>query len=112
VTDRKIRRTPRRVVPPERSPQFAAQHGWLHMASSGWYLHLDDVRSEPRLSELISNDACWFLAYQDWARNRPRRWDRRAWRAWRRHEAELAAEQAELVRAAFTRPSLRPHSPA
>jgi hypothetical protein len=98
---------PRHIVPPDRSPEFAAQRGWLHMSSSGWYLHVDDVRAEPGLSALVSADAVWFLAYQDWAGRQPRRWQGRAWRSWRREEAALAVEQAGLVRAAFARPSLR-----
>jgi hypothetical protein len=106
-----VERTPtppaRRIVAPERSPEFAGQHGWLHMTSSGWYLHVDDVRAEPGLSALVSADAVWYLAYQDWARRRPRRWQAAAWRAWRKEEAALAAEQSGLVRAAFARPSLR-----
>jgi hypothetical protein len=98
---------PRRIVAPERSHEFAARRGWLHMTSSGWYLHVDDVRAEPGLSALVSADAVWFLAYQDWAGRRPRRWQGRAWRSWRREETALAVEQAGLVRAAFARPSLR-----
>ena len=103
---------PRRVVPPERSVQFASQRGWLHMSSSGWYLHVDDVRAEPELTALVSADACWFLAYQDWAGRRPRRWQGRSWRSWRKEEAALAAEQDGLVRATFARTTLRPQSSA
>jgi hypothetical protein len=103
-------RVPRRVVPPERSPQFASQHAWLRMSSSGWYLHVEDVLAEPALTELISADACWLIAYQDWANRRPRRSPGRAWRSWRKEEAVLAVEQDALVRATFARPSLRPQS--
>lgn len=102
--------SPRRVVPPERTAQFAFQHGLLHMSSSGWYLPVDDVRSEPALTELVSADACWLLAYQDWAGRRPRRWQGRAWRSWRKEEAALAAEQDGLVRATLARRALRPQS--
>lgn len=102
---------PRRVVPPERTAQFAHHHGLLHMSSSGWYLHVDDVREQPELTALVSADACWLLAYQDWARRRPRRWHGRAWRSWRKEEAVLAAEQDGLVRATLARPTtLRPQS--
>lgn len=112
ISEQRVRRAPRHPVPPERSPEFAAQRGWLHMTSSGWYVHVDDVRAEPGLTELVSADACWFLAYQDWATRRPRRWQHRAWRSWRREETALAAEQDGLVRAAFARPSLRQQSPS
>jgi hypothetical protein len=101
---------PRRVVAPDSNPQFASRHGLLHMSSSGWYLRVDDVRIEPELTALISADACWLLAYQDWASRRPRRWNGRAWRAWRKEEAVLAAEQDGLVRATLARPTLRPQS--
>lgn len=104
------RKRPRRVVPPEGSPRFAPQHGLLHMSSSGWCLHVDDVRAEPELTALVSADTCWLLAYQDWAGRRPRRRQRRAWRAWRREEAALAAEQDGLVRATFAQPTVRPQS--
>jgi len=101
---------PRRVVPPDGDPQSASRHGLLHMSSSGWYLLVDDVRGEPDLTALVSADACWLLAYQDWARRRPQRWQGRAWRAWRREEAALAVEQDGLVRATFAVPTLRPQS--
>jgi hypothetical protein len=109
---RAARRTgpPRRVVAPERGRVLAPHRRLLHMSSSGWYLHVDDVRADPELSALVSADACWLLAYQDWARRRPRRWRARAWRSWRKEEAALAAEQDGLVRAAFARPALRPQS--
>ena len=90
--------------------QRGSHAGVLHLSSSGWYLHIDDVRAEPELTALLSADACWLLAYQDWARRRPRRWQRRAWRAWRKEEAMLAAEQDELVRATLARPTVRPQS--
>lgn len=101
---------PRRVVPPAGSPQLASRKNLLHMSSSGWYLRVDDVRAEPELTALISADACWLLAYQDWASRRPRRWQGRAWRSWRKEEAALAAEQDGLVRATLARPTLRPQS--
>jgi hypothetical protein len=104
------RAVPRRVVPPEGTSQFASHQNVLHMSSSGWYLHVDDVRAEPELTALVSADACWLLAYQDWAGRRPRRWQGRAWRSWRKEEAALAAEQDGLVRAALARPTLRPQS--
>lgn len=111
---RPIRRygPPRRVVPPDRAAESASEHNVLHLSSSGWYLHVDDVRAEPELTALISADACWLLAYQDWAGRRPRRWQGWAWRAWRKEEAALAAEQDGLVRVTFARPSLRPQSSA
>jgi hypothetical protein len=102
---------PRRVVPPPGNSQVASRQNLLHMSSSGWYLHVDDVRAEPELTALISADACWLLAYQDWASRRPRRWQGRSWRSWRKEEAALAAEQDGLVRAALARPTLRPQSP-
>jgi hypothetical protein len=94
-------------MPPERNPGGATHQSWLQLTSSGWFLHVNDVRAEPELGELVSADVVWFLAYQDWARRRPRRWRLRAWRLWRKEEAALAAEQYGLVRAAFARPSLR-----
>jgi hypothetical protein len=103
---------PRRVVPPDSTPRFAARRNLLHLSSSGWDLHVDDVRAEPELTALISADACWLLASQDWVSRRPRRWQGRAWRSWRKEEAALAAEQDGLVRASFARPSLRPQSSA
>jgi hypothetical protein len=103
-------RPPRRIVPPERSPQTASRQGLLHLSSSGWYLPVDDVRTEPDLTALVSADACWLLAYQDWARRRPQRRGGRAWRAWRKEEAALAAEQDGLVRASLELPALRPQS--
>jgi hypothetical protein len=105
-------RAPRRVVPPELNPKSASWHGVLHLSSSGWCLPVDDVRAEPDLTALVSADACWLLAYQDWARRRPQRWRGRAWRAWRKEEAALAVEQDGLVRASFAVPTLRsPSSP-
>lgn len=101
---------PRRVVPPEGTARTAAHHGLLHMSSSGWYLRVEDVRAEPELTALVSADACWLLAYQDWVTRRPRRWQGRAWRSWRKEEAALAAEQDGLVRAMLARPTLRPQS--
>ena len=109
---RSSRRPPRRVVAPDGNALLVSHHGLLHMSSSGWYLHVDDVRAEPELTALVSADVCWLLAYQDWEKRRPRRWQRRAWRSWRREEAALAAEQDGLVRAALARPTLRPQSSA
>jgi hypothetical protein len=103
-------RPPRRVVPPEGTAHRAASYGLLHMSSSGWYLQVEDVRTEPELTALVSADACWLIAYQDWAKRRPRRWQGRAWRSWRKEEAALAAEQDGLVRATLARPTLRPQS--
>lgn len=103
---------PRRVVPPDRTQQSAARRDLLHLSSSGWYLHVDDVLVEPELTALMSADACWLLAYQDWASRRPRWWRAWAWRSWRKEEATLAAEQDALVRATLARPSLRPRSSA
>lgn len=102
------RRSPRHVVPPPRT--FLARRGWLHLASSGWYVDVDDVRAEPELIQLMSADACWFLGYQDWARRRPARWRLSAWRSWRKEERALAEEQDSLVRAAFAWTSLRPQA--
>jgi hypothetical protein len=104
----RTKRTPRHVVAPQRT--FRARHGWLHLASSGWYVDVDEVRAEPELTQLMSADACWFLAYQDWAGRRPRRWQLAAWRSWRREELALALEQVGLVRAAFGWASLRPQA--
>jgi hypothetical protein len=101
-------RAPRHVVPPQRA--FTPRQGWLHLASSGWYVDIEDVRAEPELTRLMSSDACWFVAYQDWATRRPQRWRVRAWRSWRKEEAALAAEQDGLVRAAFAWASLRPQA--
>lgn len=101
---------PRRVVPPDREPEAATLQSWLYMASSGWYLHVDDVAAEPDLVSLLSADACWYLSYQDWERRRPRRVQGRGSRAWRKEESELAAEQDRLVRAAFALPTLRPQA--
>jgi hypothetical protein len=101
---------PRRVVPPEPTAKFASHYGLLHMSTSGWYLTVDDVQAEPELTALLSADACWLLAYRDWASRRPRRWQGRAWRSWRKEEAALAAEQDGLVRATLSRPTLRPQS--
>ena len=109
---RPSRRTgaPHRVVPPDVDPESACRHGLLHMSSSGWDLPVDEVRAEPDLSALLSADACWLLAYRDWARRRPQRWQGRAWRAWRREEAALAVEQDRLVRASLALPVLRPQT--
>jgi hypothetical protein len=105
-------RPPRRVVPPDRAPDHPALDAWLHMASSGWYLNLDDVLADPRRMALISADACWYFSYEDWRRRRPLRRRRTAWRAWRAEEAVLAAQQHRLVRAAFALHTLRPSSSA
>jgi hypothetical protein len=104
----RAKRPPQRVVPPQ--PTVAARRGWLHLASSGWYVDVDEVRGEPELAQLMSSDACWFVAYQDWATRRPHQWRVAAWRSWRKEEAALAAEQERLVRAAFTWASLRPQA--
>jgi hypothetical protein len=103
-------RRPRRVVPPDCDPRFTRLHGWLHMTSSGWYLHVDDVLAEPNRVALLSEDACWYLSYLDWERRRPRRWQGRAWRSWRKEEWALAAEQERIVRAALAVHTLRPQS--
>lgn len=101
---------PRHVVAPDRAPQDAAVDAWLYLTSSGWYLHVDDVLAMPDLAALLSADACWYFSYQDWERRRPRHWQSRAWRSWRKEELALATEQNRIVQAAFALPTLRPHT--
>jgi hypothetical protein len=95
-----------RVVPAIRTnsahPEF---DNWLRLASSGWCLKVGDVLAEPITAALVSEDACWYFAVEDWRQRRPRRWRRKDMRAWRAEEMILADEQVRLVEAAIQVPT-------
>jgi hypothetical protein len=97
------------VVPPHRTDSsHPAFSNWLRLASSGWYLQIADVLAAPRTAVLVSEDASWYFAFEDWQLRRPRRGRRAELRAWREEERLLADEQARLVEAMLHLPTLRP----
>jgi hypothetical protein len=97
----------RRGVPAIRTssahPEF---DNWLRLASSGWSLQLADVLAEPITAALVSEDAGWYFAVEDWRQRRPQRWRRKAMRQWRAEEVILADKQVRLVEAAIQVPTL------
>jgi hypothetical protein len=85
---------------------------WLRLASSGWYVFLEDARSSAAVLDLLAADACWHFAADDWYRRRPHRWQRARWHDWRREELALADEQTRLIAAATPLRTLRPFTDA
>lgn len=75
----------------------ATLEGWLTLASSGRAVQVIDARDDPLTSLLVSEDACWSFAVEDWRHRQPRRWQRAARRAWLGEAAVLVAKRDRLV---------------
>jgi len=87
---------------------YATMRNWVRLASSGWYLFLDDVVADAGTQALIAEDSCWQFAVDDWRARRPHRWRFGARREWRAEERCLATEQARLIDASSPLRTLRP----
>lgn len=86
-------------------PSFA---GWVRLASSGWYLQVDDLLNDPAAATLMAEDAAWYFAVIDWRDRRPAVWRRPERRSWLAEEKSLAQDAAALVRASSRLRTLRP----
>lgn len=75
----------------------ATSDGWLTLSSSGRAVQVIDARDDPLTSLLVSEDACWSFAVEDWRHRQPRRWQRAARRAWLGEAAVLVAKRDRLV---------------
>lgn len=93
---------PKHATPPPSSD------GWLTLASSGRAVQVIDARDDPLTSLLVTEDACWLFAVEDWRRRQPHRWQRAARRAWSSEAAALVAKRDRLTALTAQLPSRKP----
>lgn len=82
--------------------------GWVRLASSGWYLQVNDLLNDQSAATLMAEDAAWYFAVVDWEHRRPAIWRRQARRLWLAEEDSLARQAAVLVQASTRLRTLRP----
>lgn len=54
----------------------------IRLDTIGRTISILDVTTDPQLSHLMSEDACWRFAYEQWMATRPARWHREQWQQW------------------------------
>jgi hypothetical protein len=74
----------------------------FYLRTADCYVNGVDVVSDPLVSMLLVEDACWSAMSDDWLRRRPPRLHRASFRRWRAEGAALHAERTRLRAVAMT----------
>lgn len=68
----------------------------IQLAAIGRTLSIVDVTTDPCLSQLMSEDACWRFAYEHWLATKPPRWNRQQWQRWQREGVWIAKKRSRI----------------